>query len=177
VLTEKKEARSSRKARRRLPWRRILVPIDFSKTSLRALDVAVPLACDHGAELFLLSVIEPDPYATGMEGVIIALPDSILIEDTKAKLPKIAERFVPPSVKVKSLVIRGRAHDVITRVARQKDIDLIVLTTHGRTGLKRTLMGSTAERVVRHAHCPVYVGRSFPRKTEKKRLNYGNVLR
>lgn len=144
-------------------WQRILVPIDFSKTSLRALDVAVPLVCDYGAQLLLLSVIEPDPYATGLESVMTSAPEHTLVEDAKANLPRIAERFVPPSVKSTMLVRVGRAFDVITRIAKEKDIDLIVLTTHGRTGLERVLMGSTAERVVRHAHCPVYVVRSSVR--------------
>lgn len=153
---------------RRLTWRRILVPIDFSKTSLRALEVAVPLARDHAAELLLFFAVEPDPYASGMEGVIIALPDRNLMEDAKAKLSKIAKRMIPPSVEVATLVIRGRAFDTITRVARQKEIDLIVLTTHGRTGLKRVLLGSTAERVVRHADCPVYVVRSFGQNQRKR---------
>jgi nucleotide-binding universal stress UspA family protein len=155
------ETRLTRKPAGLLPWRRILVPIDFSKSSLRALDVAVPLAGDHGAQLFLLSVIEPAAYAAGMEGVVIAVPDATLVKDAKANLPKIAERFIPSSVKFTILVGRGRAFDVITRIAKEKGIDLIVLTTHGRTGIDRVLMGSTAERVVRHAHCPVYVVRSL----------------
>ena len=152
----------------RLRWRRILVPIDFSKTSLRALEVAVPLARDHGARLFLLSVIEPAAYAAGMEGVVIAAPETTLLADAKANLPRIAERFVPPSVKVTTLVGRGRSYDVITRVAQEKDIGLIALATRGRTGMDRVLMGSTAERVVRHAHCPVYVVRSFARHRPKR---------
>jgi len=156
--------------RRRLPWRRILVPIDFSKTSLRALEVGVPLARDHGAKLFLLSVIEPDPYATGMEGVILAIPDTRLAEEAKANLSRIAERFISPSVKVTTLVKRGRAFDVITRLAKERDIDLIVLTTHGHTGMERVLLGSTAERVVRHAHCPVYVVRSFGQNQRKRQV-------
>ena len=154
---------------RTLPWRRLLVPIDFSKTSLRALGVAVPLALDHEARLFLLSVIEPDAYATGMENVVIAVPDETLAEDAKARLLKIAERFTPSSVKVTPLVARGRAYDVITRVAKEKDIDLIVLTTHGRTGMEHVLLGSTAERVVRHAHCPVFVVRALGQNERKRK--------
>lgn len=170
MQTEMKEPRTSGKMRRRLPWRRILVPIDFSKTSLRALEVGVPLARDHGAKLFLLSVIEPDPYATGTEGVILAIPDTTLAEEAKANLSRIAERFISPSVKVTMLMKRGRAFDVITRLAKERDIDLIVLTTHGHTGMERVLLGSTAERVVRHAHCPVYVVRSFGQNQRKRQV-------
>lgn len=168
--TETRNTRSSAAARHSLHWRRILVPIDFSKSSLRALDVAVPLARDQVAELFLLSVIEPNAYAAGVEGVIISVPDATLVEEAKSNLSRIAKRFIPSDVKVKVVVDRGRAFDVIARVAKHEYIDLIVLTTHGHTGIDRVLMGSTAELVVRHAHCPVYVVRPFSRgKTERKR--------
>ena len=149
-------------------WRRILVPIDFSKASLRALDVAVPLGRDHDARLILLSVIEPSAYAAGMEGMVITVPDTTLVKDAKAMLSHIAKKFIPATTSVTCLVSRGRAFDVITRVAKQKQVDLIVLTTHGRTGINRVLMGSTAERVVRHADCPVFVVRP-PRLTHRKR--------
>jgi len=143
----------------RLPWRRILVPIDFSKTSLRAFEVAVPLACDLGAQLYLLSVLEPPVYPGGMEAVIIASPQAGLANEAKAELEKIAKRFVPSSVDFVVRVEQGQAFEVITHVAKVSEVDLIVMTSHGHTGLERFLMGSTAERVVRHAHCPVYVVR------------------
>ncbi|MCU0784209.1 MAG: universal stress protein [Verrucomicrobia bacterium] len=148
------------KPARVLPWRRILVPTDFSKTSLRAFDVAVPLARDCGARLCLLSVIEPAAYATGLEGLVIAVPDTMLVRDARAGLPRLARRFVPSAIPVTCWVKRGKAFDVITEVAQQKNIDLIVLASHGRTGFDRVLMGSTAERVVRHARCPVFVVRA-----------------
>jgi nucleotide-binding universal stress UspA family protein len=143
----------------KIAWRRILVPIDFSKTSLRAFDVAVPLARDYGARLYLLSVVEPAVYAAGMEGVVLAVPDATLVKNSRTNLPKVARRFVPSAIPVTCLVSRGKAFDVITRVAKENEIDLIVLTTQGHTGIDRFLMGSTAERVVRHAHCPVYIVR------------------
>jgi len=144
------------------------VPIDFSKTSLQALEVAVPLARDHDARLFLLSVIEPSAYAAGMGGAVLTVPDVTLIEDAKVTLPHIAKKFIPATTPVKCLVSRGRAFDVIVRVAKKKQVDLIVLTTHGRTGINRVLLGSTAERVVRHADCPVFVVRP-PRANQRKR--------
>lgn len=167
----RKEVELPGRATPTLPWRRILVPIDFSKTSLRAFETAVPLAQDCGARLFLLNVIEPAAYASGFESVVLAVPDAALLDEAKAALPKIAKRFVPSGVKVTAVVDRGRAYDVITRVAEEEEIDLIVLTTHGRTGFDHLMMGSTAERVVRHAHCPVYVVRSFAqgqRERERK---------
>lgn len=143
----------------RLPWRRILVPLDFSLTSLRALHMAVPLAKQSGARLLLLNVVEPNPYATGMEGAVLVMPDATIARNAKQQLPQVARRFIPKSVRVTTLVARGRAADVIVETAEEKGVDLIVLSTHGHTGLERMLMGSTAEQVVRQAKCPVLVVR------------------
>jgi len=143
----------------RLPWRKILVPLDFSLTSLRALGVAVPLAKQSGARLLLLNVVEPNPYATGMEGAVLVMPDATVARNAKQQLPEVARRFVPKSVRVTSVVARGRAADVIVETAKAKGVDLIVLSTHGHTGLDRLLMGSTAEQVVRQAKCPVFIVR------------------
>ncbi len=140
-------------------WRRILVPIDFSKTSLRALEVAVPLACDCKGRLFLLSVVEPAVFTAGLESVAMAVPDSVIAKEAKNNLLRIARRFIPATVPATVVVDRGRAFQVICRVAEKEEADLIVLTTHGRGGFDRFLMGSTAERVVRHARCPVFVVR------------------
>jgi nucleotide-binding universal stress UspA family protein len=144
---------------KRLPWHRILVPLDFSQTSLSALRVAVPLAKQSGARLLLLNVVEPNPYATGMEGAVLVVPDSAIARNAKQQLPQVARRFIPKSVRVASLVARGRAADVIVQTAEDKGVDLIVLSTHGHTGLDRLLMGNTAEQIVRHAKCPVFVVR------------------
>ena len=145
----------------RLPWRRILVPLDFSFTSLHAMRVAAALAEQSGARLTLLNVVEPGPYAIGLEGAPLVLPDEVFARNAKTQLPGIAQRFVPSSVRVTSLVRHGRAASVIVETAEEEEIDLIVLSTHGHTGLERLLMGSTAEHVVRHAKCPVFVVRKL----------------
>ena len=142
-----------------LPWRRMLVPLDFSLTSLRALTVAAALAKQSRARLNLLNVVETNPYATGMEGAVLVMPDSELVNRAKKELPRIARRLVPKSVQIAALVKQGRAADVIVETAEEKGIDLIVLSTQGHTGIERLLMGSTAEGVVRHAKCPVLVVR------------------
>jgi len=158
-----KTSKSSSPPVQGLRLRRILVPVDFSKTALRALDVAVPLARDFGARLILVSAIEPNAFATGLDGNVLAVPDAILLDDAKARLPKIARRFVPSTIPVTCVASYGSPCEIITNTAEAKNVDLIVLTTHGRTALERFLMGSTAERVVRHARCPVFVVRSFDR--------------
>lgn len=147
-----------------LPWQRILVPIDFSKLSLHALDVAVPLARDSGARLFLLFVMEPSAYA-GFGGVVLVAQGAKLAKEARIKLLELARRLVPASASVSCLIRQGRPFEVITGIASEKNIDLIVLTTHGYTGLDRVLLGSTAERVVRHAPCSVLVVRPSRSKT------------
>ena len=144
---------------KQLPWRRILVPVDFSLTSLRALHVAVELARESGARLYLLKVVEPNPYPTGMEGAVLVLPDAAATKLAKKQLSHVARRFVPKSVPVTTLIGRGRAASVIVETAEEKRVELIVLCTHGHTGLNRLLMGSTGEQVVRTAKCPVFVVR------------------
>jgi len=143
----------------RLPWKRMLVPLDFSPTSIRALKTALPLARKCGATLLLLNVVVPNPAASGMEGSVLVTPDSELIQEAEKVLPQIAQHYVPKSVRADTMIRHGRATDMILGTAEQEDVDLIILSTHGRTGVDRLLMGSTAEQVVRHAQCPVYVVR------------------
>lgn len=143
----------------RLPWRRILVPLDFSLASLRALHEAVALAKEIGAQILLLHVVEPNPFPTGMDGGVLTMPDNVVASHAKDHLPRVAKRFVPKSIRISSLVSHGRAASVIVDVAEKNNVDLIVLSTHGHTGLERLLMGSTAEQVVRHTKCPVFVVR------------------
>jgi nucleotide-binding universal stress UspA family protein len=166
---EPTRSRPSGKPARLLPWRRILVPVDFSKASLEAPEVAVPLACDHGARLFLLSVVVPAMYATGVNDVALAAPDNALVEEIKARVPEIVRRFVPPAAKVTPLISLGRAVNVTTQVTKEKDVDLIALTTHGRTGIDHVLMGNMAKGIVRQAHCPVYVLPSLGRIRGKRK--------
>ena len=139
----------------------ILVPVDFSKESEKALAYAIPLARQVGGRLTLLHVIEP-----------VATPDfdgafPLALENDKAKrfcegvLKQIVEKFeIEGSLLEKTLVRNGRPFHEISEAARTLKVDLIVIATHGYTGLKHTLLGSTAERVVRHAPCPVLVVRS-----------------
>ena len=156
----RKSKLKSKSGRSALHWRRMLVPIDFSRNSLRALDVAVPLARDHGAQLILLSVIEPSAYAAGLEGVLLLAPGTTLAGEARRRIHALAEKRVPPEVPVSCLVANGKPFDVITRMAKEQRIDLIVLTSHGHSRLDHFMLGSTAERVVRHAPCPVFVVRT-----------------
>lgn len=137
----------------------ILVPIDFSDTSQKALKYAVPFAVQFGAKLTLLHVMEP--VATPDFAYFpLELESDKVIKALKAKLESVRRKLGPGRELVERILVRqGSAFHEITEAARGLKCDLIVITTHGRTGLKHALLGSTAERVVRHAPCPVLVVR------------------
>ena len=135
----------------------ILVPIDFSRISQKALDYAVPLAKQFGAKITVLHAIEPPPYSIDL--TYLPMGDGFPIGPMKKELDALAKETIDPGLLKEVLVEIGTAFEVITNVARDSKADLIVITTHGHTGLKHVFMGSTAERVVRHAPCPVLVVR------------------
>lgn len=131
--------------------RKILFPTDFSHTGDAALELATSLARERGAKLLIVHVEEP-PAAYGCGEMYYGMPDPVT-ED----LEKMLERVVPsdPDVACEHLMVTGDPATAITRVAKEEEVELIVMGTHGRTGLMRLLMGSNAEMVVRHAACPV----------------------
>jgi universal stress protein A len=140
-----------------LKLKSILVPIDFSKSCQQAFAYALPLARQFGGEITLLHAIEPPRYA--MDLSYIPMSEGFPTASMKKELEELGRRMMEPKL-LKDVVVQvGTAFEVITNTARDCEIDLIVLTTHGKTGLKHVFMGSTAERVVRHAPCPVLVVR------------------
>jgi universal stress protein A len=137
-----------------LKLKRILVPIDFSKISQKALEYAVPLAKQFEAKITLLHAFEPPPYP-----MVFPMCEGFPIEPLEKELNALAKKSIEPQF-LKEVIVRvGAAFEVITNLARDCEADLIVITTHGHTGLKHVFLGSTAERVVRHAPCPVLVVR------------------
>jgi nucleotide-binding universal stress UspA family protein len=130
----------------------ILHATDFSEPSQNAFHLACSLARDHGARLVVLHVEPPPILAFG--GVMTPPPPP---EPNRAELlAQLRELRAPdPKVRVEHLLAEGDAADEILRVAQGMHSDLIVLGTHGRTGLGRLLMGSVVEKVVRKAACPV----------------------
>ena len=132
----------------------ILVPIDFSEPANQALRYACELAVRFKARLFLLNVVQPlavdVPYAGAMS-------DELLHPETGAR-NQLDELEVPQSEKIESIereVRSGPPFVEIVRYARERNVDLIVMGTHGRSGLSHALLGSVAEKVVRKASCPV----------------------
>ena len=146
-----------RRARRpTLTLRQILVPLDFSGKSRQALDFAVPLAEQYGGKISLIHVVEPVySYPPPGDAGVAVFPARTTTEASKETLAELARKLVPADLLGKIMVRTGRAYLAITAAADELDADIIIIATHGYTGLKHALVGSTAERVVRHAHCPV----------------------
>jgi nucleotide-binding universal stress UspA family protein len=141
--------------------RSILLPTDFSECGNYALSYATALARKFGASVICLHVIEPIVPSVGYSGMTEPLPIADIsdqLEDSaERELPKFAECEECAGLEVEELIVHGEAASEIVRVARERAVDLIVISSHGRTGLGRILFGSTAEAVVRHASCPVLV--------------------
>ncbi len=138
----------------------ILVPVDFSVASEKALAYAVPFARQFGAKLTLLHVVEPIATPDFAKSFPVALADDQVMAGCKRHLERVVSDLeIKPKLMEKVLVRRGRAFNEIADAARTLKVDLIIISTHGYTGLKHALLGSTAERVVRHAPCPVLVVR------------------
>jgi universal stress protein A len=136
--------------------RRLLVPVDFSRPSLAALRHALALASATQARVILLHVLEPLHASRLMD---VAAVQRALRQAANGQLEKllIETRKTWPAA---SRELRaGHPVQTIVALARRVQADLIVMGTHGRTGLRRSLIGSVAERVVREAHCPVLVVR------------------
>lgn len=138
-------------------YRRIVHATDFSRASRPALALAVDLAKRHGAELMLLHVLVPPSPFVGSEVA------AMTFEDLEARARSAAERRLSALVglarkrgaRAKGRVVEGVPAEVITRLARRSRADLIVIGTHGRTGLSRIFLGSVARRVLELAACPV----------------------
>ena len=149
--------------------RSILVPVDFSENSRSALEYAAEFARRFGAELDVLHVWEV-PTFVPVESAALADAGTSILELARKAAERQLEIFVATAAQ-KGIRVRdaknvpGHPAHAIVDAATAGGYDLLVLGTHGRTGLSRTLIGSVAERVVRHAHCPVLTVRSRELRT------------
>ncbi|MBE0545549.1 MAG: universal stress protein [Verrucomicrobia bacterium] len=138
--------------------RRILAPVDFSPPSLEALRYAVEFAGAFDADLTVfhavLSLPPPRRLAAFARGLEVEA-----LKQAREDLTALVKAEVRGAVPVSTKIAAGIPRDAIVQVAGRLKADLIIVATHGRTGLERWMMGSTAERVVRHAPCPVLVMR------------------
>jgi nucleotide-binding universal stress UspA family protein len=137
--------------------RRILAPTDFSELSKQGLKSALELAEAFGAKLLLLYVVESPPYP--MEGIVPSHLGATLLDDLERQatndLAQMLSETQASKIDVARRVVGGIPYRKIVDVAEEEKIDLIVMTTHGRTGLSHLVMGSVAEKIVRTAPCPV----------------------
>jgi nucleotide-binding universal stress UspA family protein len=140
-----------------LAIRTILHPTDFSEPSQYALGLACALARDYGARLIVLHVAEM-PTVASADGVVVPLNP----EEVRGAAREQLDRLQVPQaiIRAERRLEQGDAVTEILRVAQEVHADLIVLGTHGRTGLGRLLMGSVAEQVLRRAMCPVLTAKA-----------------
>jgi nucleotide-binding universal stress UspA family protein len=136
---------------------RILVPLDLGESSARTLDYAKTVAQPFGASLVLLHVV-PNPYVTAASDVYLPPPQEFLdtlVRDARSRLEELAHQVDRGTLPVETVVQVGDPLVEIVNVAASRLADLIVMGTHGRTGVAHFMLGSVAERVVRTAPCPV----------------------
>ena len=140
---------------------KILFPTDFSESSQMALRHATSLAIERCARLLIVHVLETPVAVPAGAYTAVVDPD---LDRHQDKLREIIPKN--PRVEFEHRLVRGKAADGIVRLAEDENVELIVMATHGRTGLKHLLMGSVAESVVRRAICPVLTLRN----PEKERV-------
>jgi len=154
--------------------KRILVPVDFSGDSLNALAYARDFAKPFGAELLILSVVEPIYYATPADMYVPSPNVAMMLDEQRRsaeqQLQRIGADLKKRRQRFRTAVKVGSAAQVIVDTAK-KGADMIIMATHGRTGLAHMLMGSVAEKVVRTAACPVltvrHAGAKRPRRKKR----------
>ena len=153
------------------PIDRILVPVDLSEQSPLVLDHATALATAYGAPIDLLHVVEEAafPTAYGMDPLTPSQPD--VQERAREALEALAGEIEDFDQALNTHVLAGYAARDIVDFADEYAADLIVMATHGRTGLQRFLIGSVAEKVVRSASCPVFTVKSFGKSLVPRREN------
>jgi universal stress protein A len=137
--------------------KKILFATDFSEGSRNALPYAVDIAMRHGAKIYAVHVIFDVTKAAGWY-VPHASAEEVYADLEKSARKELEKTFSEDMRKFKdyeNVLLRGTPYEEITKFAEANKIDLIVIATHGRTGLDRLLFGSTAEQVVRYAPCPV----------------------
>jgi nucleotide-binding universal stress UspA family protein len=151
--------------------KRILVPVDFSKTSLEALDYAIEFGKPFKAEFVVLFVVEPVYYATPADLYGPSANLGMLLDEQRRlgreQLARLGADLAKRKVNARALLQTGTPYEVIVNAAKRLKADLIVMATHGRTGFSHMLMGSVAEKVVRTAACPVITVRGAKARGRK----------
>lgn len=146
-----------------IPFKHILLPTDFSSNAKSAQDYACEFADQFGARLHVLNVVQDAALILPETGMFLTLPvPSVqeIVQAAETSLQTVLDPAWAATHDVCRHVAVGTPYAEIVRYAEEHHIDLIILGTHGRTGLQHVLMGSVAERVLRQANCPVLTIRS-----------------
>lgn len=143
-----------------MPYQNILVPVDDSPISYAAVEHALSLAKLAGAKVTILSVVAVDPFVgVDFYQVAPAVTDYFMQAESQAKqqLQEIAGSFVRDGIEIATKIYHGSASEGIIFVADEIGADLIIMGSHGRTGVKRLLLGSVARAVLTESHIPVLI--------------------
>lgn len=140
-----------------LSFKKILVPIDFSTSSYNALSYAVEFGKVFSSEIFLIHVVETLLYPPDFSMGIVTLPTftADINQHAEEELKKSCEKYIGDLLPSKCIVRAGKPFIEICNIAEEEKIDLIIISSHGNSGVEHILFGSTAEKVVRKAPCPV----------------------
>lgn len=151
---------------------KILVPIDFSEYSKKALHYAIPFARQFNAKIILLYVVEPTIYPADFSFGQIGMPnvENELRVKGEQELNELITGEVKGAVPAEALVKVGLPFVEVVSYAKDEGVDLIIVATHGHTGVEHILFGSTAEKIVRKAPCPVLVVRADERDFVDERV-------
>jgi len=152
--------------------RKILVPIDFSEYSKKALQYAVPFARQFNAKIYLLYVVEPTVYPADFSFGQIGMPnvENELRVKGEEELQELIKNEIKGVVPSEASVKVGLPFVEVVSFAKDEAIELIIVATHGHTGVEHILFGSTAEKIVRKAPCPVLVVRAEERDFVDERV-------
>ncbi|MFZ4620596.1 MAG: universal stress protein [Bacteroidota bacterium] len=162
VVKSSSKKKTATKSEQPIGLKTILVPIDFSDNSKKALRYAIPFAQQFSASLILAYIVEPTIYPSDFGFGQIGFPDveKELHEKALKELTELKDSLVPQELNAEMLVGTGIPFVEITQFAKEHEVDIIIVATHGRTGVEHILFGSTAEKIIRKAPCPVLVVRS-----------------
>jgi len=157
--------------------KKILVPVDFSDCSIKALQYAITFAHQFNCSLTLIHVVQLH-YGGALYGPLdFPLLEQDFQSESKKHLMELSKKHIQGKVPAKTVSRAGRPATEIAKAAKELHIDLIILSTHGYTGLAHAWMGSTAENVVRHAPCPVLTVREKERDFITLQANQNSTLR
>jgi nucleotide-binding universal stress UspA family protein len=140
--------------------KKIIVPTDFSKLSFTAFDYARSLAAQYNAKIYLMFVMEKMPPFLAVRSLDVDEKQvlSHMEEEAKKELREAAELLRGDSdLEVESIFKKGVDYEEVVKFSEEAKADLIIIATHGRTGILHTLLGSVAEKVIRYSKCPVLV--------------------